>query len=69
MNVTLNGTSHELADDATVAGAVAAAGADPATGGLAVAVNGDVVPRAEWERTELEDGQRVEVLRAVQGGR
>jgi sulfur carrier protein len=26
------------------------------------------VPRGEWETTELDDGARVEVLRAIQGG-
>ena len=41
----------------------------PAEGrGVAVAVNAEVVPRTEWETTELRDGARVEVLRAIQGG-
>jgi thiamine biosynthesis protein ThiS len=26
------------------------------------------VPRGEWETTTLDDGARVEVLRAIQGG-
>lgn len=36
--------------------------------GTAVAVNGDVVPRSEWETTELDDGAKVDILTAVQGG-
>ncbi|MDQ2729839.1 MAG: sulfur carrier protein ThiS [Actinomycetota bacterium] len=36
--------------------------------GVAVAVAAEVVPRSAWERVELADGDRVEVLRAVQGG-
>lgn len=36
--------------------------------GVAVAVEGEVVPRDRWRDTELRNGQRVEVLRAVQGG-
>ena len=36
--------------------------------GVAVAVDGEVVPRGEWSATELEDGREVEVLHAVQGG-
>lgn len=36
--------------------------------GVAVAVNDEVVPRGEWERAELGDGDRVEVIRATQGG-
>ena len=36
--------------------------------GTAVAVNGDVVPRSEWETTMLDDGAKVDILTAVQGG-
>jgi sulfur carrier protein len=68
MRVALNGQPRELGERATVAQAVAAAGADPSGRGLAVAVDGQVVPHAEWSATQLEEGQRVEVLQAVQGG-
>jgi thiamine biosynthesis protein ThiS len=33
-----------------------------------VAVDGEVVRRAEWESTQLRDRQRIEVVQAVQGG-
>lgn len=36
--------------------------------GVAVAVNGEVVPRTRWAGTALVDGDRVEVLTAAQGG-
>ncbi|MGV0433267.1 sulfur carrier protein ThiS [Corynebacterium sp. 20_84] len=36
--------------------------------GTAVAVDGDVVPRSEWETTKLDDGAKVDILTAVQGG-
>lgn len=36
--------------------------------GVAVAVNDEVVPRSEWDSTGFADGDRVDVLRAVQGG-
>jgi sulfur carrier protein len=36
--------------------------------GVAVAVNGEVVRRAEWPAHRLLDGDRVEVLTAAQGG-
>ena len=64
--VTLNGEPRELPDGATVETAVRELGADG--DGVAVALDGEVVPRGEWERTEVLDGQEVEVLRAVQGG-
>ncbi|MFC7757220.1 sulfur carrier protein ThiS [Catellatospora bangladeshensis] len=36
--------------------------------GVAVAVNGEVVRRADWPAHRLTDGDRVEVLTAAQGG-
>jgi sulfur carrier protein len=67
MTVELNGERVELGDGASVADAVARSGA-ASPRGLAVAVDGEVVPRREWERTPLRDGQRIEVVVAVQGG-
>jgi sulfur carrier protein len=68
MNVFLNGESCELRDGATVTDAVEASGAPPGGRGVAVAIDGVVVPRGEWKDTQLSDGQRIEVLQAVQGG-
>ena len=36
--------------------------------GIAVAVDGEVVPRSKWGLTPLQNGQRVEVVGAIQGG-
>ena len=68
MNVTLNGERRDLNEGARVREAVAASGAAPDARGLAVAVDGEVVPRGDWDRVELREGQRVEILQAVQGG-
>jgi len=68
MRIELNGEPRDLAEGSTVVDAVRATGADPERGGLAVAVNGEVVPRADWPATELTAGQRVEVVQAIQGG-
>ena len=68
MRIVLNGEDRELADGATPADAVAASGAPPDVRGVAVAIDGEVVPRSRWDATELTDGARVEVLQAVQGG-
>jgi sulfur carrier protein len=65
--ITINGERRELDDGATIEAAVRAAGA-PDARGVAVALDGEVVPRREWALTEIRDGQQVEVLRAVQGG-
>jgi sulfur carrier protein len=40
----------------------------PARSGVAVALDGEVVPRAAWPDRTLEEGARVEILTAVQGG-
>ena len=68
MKVRLNGEPCELREDAGVLDVVAASGAEPEGRGVAVAVDGEVVPRGEWDGFELREGQRVEVLQAVQGG-
>ena len=36
--------------------------------GIAVALNGAVVPRAAWPATRLNPGDSVEIVRARQGG-
>ena len=48
--------------------AVEASGAAGDQRGVAVAIDGEVVPRSEWDRTRLREGQKVEVLAAIQGG-
>jgi sulfur carrier protein len=68
VEVNLNGKPRELPDGATVDAAVRETDAAMDARGVAVAVDGEVVPRREWETTALRDGQWVEVLRAVQGG-
>ena len=66
MNVIVNGQAVELSDGATTAAAVQVLTSAPS--GIAVAVNGEVVRRSQWESTPLADGDQVEVLTAVQGG-
>jgi sulfur carrier protein len=68
MRVVLNGERRELAADATVRHAVTASGAPSEGRGVAVALDGEVVPRGLWDEVELHEGQRVEVVQAVQGG-
>jgi sulfur carrier protein len=68
MTIELNGERVQLPEPATVAGAIDRLGAGSGRRGIAVAVDGQVVPRSEWEDTKLEDGQRVEVVGAIQGG-
>lgn len=66
MRIWINGEPHELIEPAHVSDALTALGV-PSTG-VAVAVDGEVVPRAGWSGRELAADARVEVLTAVQGG-
>jgi sulfur carrier protein len=68
MTIELNGEPVEVADGTSVAEAVERAGAGGERRGVAVAVDGAVVPRSAWRRTLLSAGQRVEVVGAIQGG-
>ncbi|MFJ4919280.1 sulfur carrier protein ThiS [Streptomyces sp. NPDC088725] len=66
VTVSVNGEPHALAPATTLDVLVAAL--TPAPSGVAAAVNETVVPRTRWQGTVLGDGDRVEVLTAVQGG-
>jgi sulfur carrier protein len=66
--ILLNGERSELEEGATVALAVAALGIEPQARGIAVAVDGEVVPRASWPTFALAADASVEVLTAMQGG-
>ena len=68
MIVLLNGERHDLDDGATIRSAVTATGAPSEGRGVAVALDGEVVPRGRWDDVPLHEGQRVEVVQAVQGG-
>lgn len=68
VTIVLNGEPRDLPGRPTLADAVQATGSPAPHQGVAVAVDGDVVPRGEWESRPLAGGERVEVLQAVQGG-
>jgi thiazole synthase len=68
MNVDVNGEQVTLPTGSNVRSAVEASGAATTERGVAVAVDGEVIPRSEWDRTPLSEGQKVEVLAAIQGG-
>jgi thiazole synthase len=68
MKVELNGEVVALPEGAALTEAIEASGANGEQRGVAVAIDGEVVPRSEWSRTSLREGQKVEVLAAIQGG-
>ena len=66
--VIVNGERRELPAGATIAELVASALGVPHGRGVAVALDGEVVPRGAWAATELSEGASVEIVVAVQGG-
>ena len=68
MKVVVNGTTTQVADEATVVDVLVAMGRGMNPPGVAVAVNGAVVHRGEWGRTAVVDEDRIEILTAVGGG-
>ncbi|MFL5823175.1 MAG: sulfur carrier protein ThiS [Solirubrobacteraceae bacterium] len=68
MELVVNGERRQVNPGLTVD--VLVSSFEPASEGrgLAVAVDGEVVPRAEWGATPLGEGARVEIVAAVQGG-
>jgi sulfur carrier protein len=66
IELTVNGEYRSFPRGATVAVLVDEVGCGRR--GVAVAVNEEVVSRSAWEVTELVAGDRVEILRAAQGG-
>lgn len=63
MNVIVNGSPRDLGPRAVIADLL-----PPDPGGIAVALNESVVPRAEHATTRLADGDVVDIVTAVQGG-
>lgn len=67
--ISVNGTLREdLAAGLTVAQLVEAHGLPAEGRGVAVAVDGEIVPRGQWPQVVLPEGAQVELVQAIQGG-
>lgn len=69
MRLRVNGEWMEWPAPLTVADLLERLGLGSVSVGIAVAVNNEVVPRTRWSETVLQDGDAVEIVRAVAGGR
>lgn len=67
MQIFINDKELTLADGATLAQAAAAAGVQ-AKQGVAVAVNLEIVPAAEWNKRKLSQGDKITLIKAFYGG-
>lgn len=66
MSVTVNGEAHRWDGPLSVDDLIGRLDLDRR--GLAVAVNGEVVPRSTWADRPVVDGDQVEILTIAQGG-
>jgi sulfur carrier protein len=66
VTISVNGEPREVAPGTALDALVRTLTEAPS--GVAAALNETVVPRAQWSSTALSEGDRVEVLTAVQGG-
>ena len=66
IEIELNGAPHTIDGDAHVQALVEALSLNQQA--LAVAVNRQVVPRAQWPQRVLQANDRVELVRAIGGG-
>ena len=66
MIIFVNGKERDVTPPVTLAEVLDLGGTTPR--GVAVAVDGEVVPRAEWPERRVNEGERVEALSAMQGG-
>ena len=66
MQILLNGETQQVQDGATVAALIERL--ELAGKRLAVEVNEEVVPRSAYAQTGLNEGDRVEIVRAIGGG-
>jgi sulfur carrier protein len=66
--ITVNGEAREVPLGLALPGLLRHIGVDPEQSGIAVAVNGAVVRRADWPATPVEAEDEVEVITATQGG-
>ena len=66
--IRVNGESEPFAPPKTLEALLNEKTVDTGQRGIAVALNGAVVPRAAWPATRLSPGDSIEIVRARQGG-
>lgn len=68
MILTINGKNRDVTQSATVEALVLSLGLEAPEGGVAVALNGEVLRRGEWKNQTLKENDKIEIVRATQGG-
>ncbi|MCE2415344.1 sulfur carrier protein ThiS [Candidatus Poribacteria bacterium] len=68
MKISVNGKEKRVRPNLNVYELLIDLEIDPTQSGIAVAVAREVIPKMEWQATELRENSEVEIIRAVQGG-
>ncbi|WP_044564117.1 sulfur carrier protein ThiS [Azospirillum sp. B4] len=66
--ITVNGKTRDHADGLDLPAVLGEAGVELGARGIAVAINGTVVPRARWVERAVADGDAIEIVKVLQGG-
>lgn len=65
--ILVNGEPHPLRNG-DIRALLTDQGIDEEQGGVAIAVNGEVVPRGDWDQTPLRPNDKIEIVHIVRGG-
>lgn len=68
MKVAVNGTVQDFENRPKLLDILEASVGPGAPPGVAIAINGEVVRRANWPNVRLAEGDEVEIVKATQGG-
>ena len=68
MNIKVNGETKEVSPGLTLHQLLLDLEIDPSRPGIAVAIEQEVIPRTQWEATEIRPDSEIEIIRAAQGG-
>ena len=68
MNIKVNGETTEISPGLTLHQLLLDLDIDPARPGIAVAIDQEVIPRTQWEKTKIQPESEIEIIRAAQGG-
>ena len=66
--IIVNGEERPFPGDGEISSLLTDLGVRGDRKGVAIAVNGELVPRQEWDNVRLAAGDQVELVRPVQGG-
>ena len=68
LNLTINGENQQRPSQTVLQLVITICNIDPPPLGIAVAINGMVVRRTDWEHTQLNTHDDIEILWASSGG-